>query len=150
VSGSLFGCWAVAAGCRRRSPEQQVRDTIAALASAIEDKDLKAIGKLVSERYQDGERQDRAALLELLSMTFARTPEIHLLTRITAIEIAPSPGQPARATVLAAIASLPMKRFEDAARLQVDTLRFELTFGEEGRARWVVTGASWQVAGTPD
>jgi hypothetical protein len=52
--------------------------------------------------------------------------------------------------VVAAIASHPMKSVEDAGRVQADILRFELTFVEEGRERWVVTSASWQVAGLQD
>ena len=139
-----------ASGCRRRSPERQVRDTIAALASAVEEKDLKAIRNLVSEGYRDAEQQDRAAVLELLAVTFARTAHMHLLTRVAAIEIAPSVDRTARATVVAAIASLPMKSVEDAGRVQADIFRFELTLVEESRARWVVTSASWQVAGLQD
>ena len=150
LSGGLLGLFAATPGCRRRSPEQQVRDTIAALARAVEEANLKAFGKLVSEGYQDAQQQDRTAVLQLLGMHFARNPHTHLLTRVTAVEIAAGAGQPARATVVVAIGSLPMKTVEDAPRIEADVLRFELALVEQTREQWVVTGASWQAAAVQD
>ena len=127
-----------------------MRDTIAALERGVQDEDLKAIGKLVSERYEDVEQHDRAAVLAALRMYFARYPNIHLLTRVTAIEIAPSAGQPARAAVVVAMASFPMKKAEDTVRLHADVFRFDLTLVEEASGQWTVTRAGWQAATAED
>jgi hypothetical protein len=147
----LLSGLATAAGCRRRrSPEEQVRDTIAALAHAVEEKDLKTVRKLVSERYQDAEQHDRQEVLALLRMYFARYPSIHLATRVTAVEIAPAGDAPARVTVVVAMASVPMNGLEDLLRLHADVNRFDLTLIEEAAERWTVTGATWQAARPED
>jgi hypothetical protein len=151
LSGGLLAWLTLAApmACRRRSPEERVRDTIAALERGVEDEDLKAIRKLVSERYRDAEQQDRAAALALLQMYFARSPNTHLLTRVAAVDIEPGAGYPAHATVVVAMASFPIENADDAVRANADVFRFDLTLVEEG-GQWVVTGAAWQAAAPKD
>jgi hypothetical protein len=149
--GYILGGLATVTGCRRRrSPEQQIRDTVAALAHAAEKKDLKAIRNLVSERYQDAEQRDRREVLAMLRMSLMRYPSIHLATRVTAVELGPAGDAPARATVVVAMASVPMKGLEDLLRLHADVNRFDLTLIEEAPQRWVVTGATWQAARPED
>lgn len=152
-SGCLVGGLALGAGCRRRrrSPEEQVRDTIATLTHAAEDKDLKAIRRLISEHYHDDEEHDRQEVLGLLRMYFARYPAIHLATRVTAVEIAPAGTDVrARVTVVVAMASVPMNGVEDLLRLHADVNRFDLTLIEEAAEQWAIAGAAWQAARPED
>lgn len=140
---------AVAAGCRKqRSPEDQIRETIAAIEDAVEDKDVKTVRGFIADRYRDAEEHDRQEVLAFLHVLFRRHPAIHLLTRVTAVEIAAS-GE-AHGTVLAAMASTPIKVLEDLPRVQADVNRFDLTFVRTGPNAWQVTTASWQRARPED
>lgn len=140
---------AVAAGCRKqRSPEDQIRETIAAIEDAVEDKDVKTVRGFIADGYRDAEEHDRQEVLAFLHVLFRRHPAIHLLTRVTTVEIAAS-GE-AHATVLAAMASTPIKVLEDLPRVQADVNRFDLTFARTGPNAWQVTTASWQRARPED
>lgn len=137
------------AGCRKqRSPEEQIRDTIAAIEEAVEDKDIKTVRGFIGDGYRDAEEHDRQEVLAFLHVLFRRHPAIHLLSRVTSVEIAPS-GE-AHATVLAAMASTPIKVLEDLPRVQADVNRFDLTFARTGPSAWQVTAASWQRARPED
>lgn len=143
------GAGFAALACRRpRSPEDQVRDTIAALARAIEDKDTRTVRGLISERYKDAEDQDRAEVLASLQLLFKRHPRIHLLTRVTLVEFR-TPNE-AFATVVVAMASTPIKGVEDLAHLQADINRFDLTLAEDTPKHMRVMGAAWQTARLQD
>jgi hypothetical protein len=151
---ALLSIAAFAAGggglvCRRpRSPEDQVRHTIAALVKAVEAQDLDAVRKLVSQRYRDGEDNDRASAMATLTVAFRRHPQIHLLSRTVSVEILSA--DEARATVIVAMAALPLKTSEDLARLHAEVTRFDLTLGNDAEQRWQVTQAAWDPAEAED
>jgi hypothetical protein len=137
------------AGCRgkRLSPEQQVRSAIAGVERAVEEKDLKRVGRFVSERYRDKEGNDRQAVLGLLRLQVLRYPAIHLLVRVTGVEL-PGPKQ-ARATVIAAMASLPIAAPADLPKASADLYRFELQLTEDD-GEWRLESASWKPARPED
>jgi hypothetical protein len=142
----LGGAAAACLGCRRkrRSPEEQVRDSLAALVRAVEKEDLKGVRDLISERYRDVEQHDRQDVLSLLRMYLARHPRVHVAARVTTVTIAAA--NEARAQVVAALAALTIEAPGDLARAQADVYRFDLTLTEEAPERWVVTRAAWQPA----
>jgi hypothetical protein len=130
------------AGCRSRvTPEQQVRALIARAADAAEDKDVGTLAGLVSERFAGPEGADRASVLQMVRLELLRYPEIHVLVRVPAVEL-PQVGR-ARVTMLAALASLPLKSPADLARASADLYRFELELAEESKGQWRVTSATW-------
>jgi hypothetical protein len=147
VSGIL---WMAPVGCRRHrpSPEEQVRETIAALVRAIEGKDLKAVRARITEGYRDSEEHDRAEVMATLQLLLRRHERIYLLTRVTAVEV--TAPDAARATVVAAMASTPLKVAEDLARVRVDANRFDLTLVRVKGDDWQVSGAAWQAARPED
>jgi hypothetical protein len=133
---------ALMAGCRtRKSPEQQVRDVIAGAEAAVEDRDIGRLAGLVSNQYADGEDNDRAAVLALVRLQFIRFPAIHLLVRVTQLGIS-APGR-GEATVVVAMASLPMAAAADLARVSASLYRFDLVFAEESGGHWRVRSAAW-------
>jgi len=128
----------VLAGCGGEpSPEQEVRDTIAAGEQAAEDRDAGALIDLISEHYSDAEGRDAELLSQYLRGYLITHPSIHLVTRIESIEF------PYRdfAKVQVTVGSL--AREDAGATLDraadVDELEIELT--KEGDD-WRVTRAS--------
>lgn len=140
----------IASGCRknRLTPEQQVRKAIADVEKAVEDKDSDGISAFVSEKYSDPEQRDRRTVRGLMRLQFLRYPTIHLLVRVSAVDF-PVPGQ-ARATVFAAMGSLPIGGAADIPRVTADVYRFDLDLAEEDKGRWKVTGAKWSRARPDD
>ncbi len=135
-------------GCRRRrDPEQEVRRTIAALEAAAERKDSKVIGEALSSNFRGPDEQDRRQALALLRAHLLRNDGVHLLTRISAVEVT-SPTE-ARAEVVAAMAGVPQ---DPAAldRFEGDVYLFELTFVEEERGVWRLRQAAWSPATVED
>lgn len=135
---------ALVIGCRRRrtSPEEQVRDTVSALATAIEDGDLSAVRTFIAESFTSEEATDRPAAIGLLRAIRSRYPHVHLLTRVTSVDF-PTPAA-AHARVTVAAAAHPLLAVDDLARVSAEILVFELTFAEVAPARWQVTSAVWQ------
>src|SRR5689334_17246354 len=100
----------LAPACKRPlTPEQQVRAAIAAAEKAAEEKDLKRLGELISERYTDGEN-DRALVMGLVRLQFLRFPSIHLLVRVASVTF-PQPDE-AQAVAFVAMAGLPIGKVD--------------------------------------
>jgi len=115
---------------------------------AAEQKDLRPLKAMVSERYSDEHHNDRQAIVGLLTYHFLRNQSIHLLTRVTAIEF-PEPG---RASVIAyvAMAGRPIPDVDALTQLRADLYRFDFRLSEGGENGWLVTGAAWRPAETAD
>jgi hypothetical protein len=69
-----------------QSPEQQVRDVIAAGESAAERREVGELMDLVSAQYADEEGRDAATLEQYVRGYLLIHPSIHLLTRIESID----------------------------------------------------------------
>jgi hypothetical protein len=134
--------------CRRTTPEEQVRRTLAKAETAVEEKDLRTLARLVSARYADKEQNDRNAVLGLLRLQVVTRPALHVLLRVGEIGF-PAPGS-ARVSLVAALASLPLASTADLARARADLYRFELTLAEEARGEWKVVSAAWGPARLED
>jgi hypothetical protein len=68
------------------SPEQQVRDLIAAGEQAAEKRDLGALMELVSAEYGDESGRDAESLGQYVRGYLMLHPSIHLLTRVEEID----------------------------------------------------------------
>jgi hypothetical protein len=147
---ALVVCLALA--CRRGTPEEQVRRTVAAAETAAEERNVRALARLISERYRDGAGNDRAAVLDLLRFQLLTRPSIHLLTRVRSVELlgkeSNTPAS-ARVSLVAAMAAVPLSP-GDLARARADLQRFELTLVEERRGDWRVVSATWSPARVED
>jgi hypothetical protein len=133
-----LSAFVVLAGCGRElSPEQQVRDTIAAAEKAAEDRDAGALLDLVSERYSDDRGRDAEALAQYVRGYLLMHPSIHLVTRIESIEF------PYRdlAKVRVAVGSLAREDAGATLDLAADVNEIEIEMIREGD-EWRVTRAS--------
>lgn len=138
----LIGMLALA-GCRagRDTPEAQVRLLIRDAVAAAEQKQLGTLRDMVSERYADEQGLDKRAVENLLRLQFLRNERLHLYTRIQSVTL-PKPDR-AQATVLVAMAGVPIASEADLPALRADLHRFEIDFAREDRT-WRVQRAAWR------
>jgi hypothetical protein len=144
MSRRLFLALLLAACRKRRSPEQLIREAIATLEEAVEEKDLGPIKAGVSERFKGADDTDRRSAIGLLQVMFLRHPTIHLLVRIQDVAVT-GPGQ-VRAEVLVAMASVPVRDAHELPRVQADLYQFTLGFVEEDRDTYRIISATWAPA----
>lgn len=135
-------------------PDAQVRRLIARAEAAAERRDKSELLALVSHRYADDRGNDRAAIGALLSYTFLRNRDVHLLVRTRALEL-PEPGR-AEVSLLVAMANVPIPGLGDLEALRADLHRFDLSLLREEDPEgadwtsWRVTRAAWRRATAGD
>jgi len=89
----------LAACGREPSPEDRVREVIAAAETAAEARDLSEVMELVSDRYADLRGQDKAAIRDVMRGFILINQSIHLLVRVDDIEFPGNDLASARVTV---------------------------------------------------
>jgi hypothetical protein len=129
------------------SAEAQIRALLAEMEAAAEEKDLRPLKAVVSERYTDELGNDRQAIVRLLTYHFLRNQSIHLLTRFAAIEF----PEPERASVITyvAMAGRPIPDANALTQLRANLYRFDFGLEDVGK-RWQVTRAAWRPAEARD
>jgi hypothetical protein len=132
-----------ACSSERDSPEAQVRALLAQGEAAAEKKESGVLRQLISEKYSDGQGQDKKAVEAMLRYYFLRHQSIHLFTRIRQISF-PQPDL-AQADVMVAMAGQPISDAEELERLRADLHRFEITLARES-GEWKVMRAEWRRA----
>jgi hypothetical protein len=132
-------------GCRseRVSPEDQVRTLINSAATAAEQKSLGTLRDMISEKYADDQGQNKRTVEGLLRLHFLRNETVHLYAHIQSVTL-PQPDR-AQATVLVAMAGVPIASAQELPLLRADLHRFEIDFARENKT-WRVQRAAWQRA----
>jgi hypothetical protein len=132
-------------GCRgeRTSPEAEVRALINGAVTAAEQKSMGTLKDMISEKYADEQGQNKRAIENLLRLHFLRNETVHLYAHIQSVTL-PQPGR-AQATVLVAMAGVPIASAQALPALRADLHRFEIDFARENKA-WRVQRAAWQRA----
>ncbi len=130
------------------SPEAQIRAVIARGEKAVEEKDIAAVKELVSEQYRDANKLDRRTITALVLRQFMAHKSIHLLVKISSIEIA-EPGH-GHVLLFVAIAGRPIPSPVELATVKADLYRFEFDLVEESPRDWKLTSASWRPAELED
>jgi hypothetical protein len=132
-------------GCRgeRVSPEDQVRALINSAATAAGQKNLGTLRDMISEKYTDDQGQNKRAVEGLLRLHFLRNETVHLYAHIQSVTL-PQPDR-AQATVLVAMAGVPIASAQELPALRADLHRFELDFVREGKT-WRAQRAGWRRA----
>jgi len=132
-------------GCRgaRTSPEEQVRALINSATAAAELKQIGTLRDLISERYADDQGQNKRAIEALLRLHFLRNEHLHLYAHVQSVTL-PQPDR-AQATVLIAMAGVPMVSAQDLIAVRADLYRFEIEFAREDKT-WRVQRAAWRRA----
>lgn len=126
------------ASCRKDT--DPVRTVLADLASAADDRDADAAGKLLSAAYSDVEHSDRAAAIQTIRRYFAAYERIS--TSFSDVRIDRKPDL-ARATFTATFNGAPRKLGSLEGMLPRSAkVKFEMNLvPEEGR--WKVAWAAW-------
>ncbi len=126
------------------SPEEQIRSTILAMESAVEQRSLDSVKERVSTDYKDEWNGNRRAALRSLMFYFQGHQSIHLLTRISDIQIGED-GNSARAIVYVGMAGKPVEESDKLIDVNADLYRFDVDLIADGN-EWLVTSARWQPA----
>jgi hypothetical protein len=129
------------------SAEARIRSLLAEMEVAAEAKDIRPLKAVVLERYADDRGNDRQAIVGLLAFHFLRNQSIHLLTRVTAVEL-PEPER-ALVTVYVAMGGRPIPNVDSLTRLRADLYRFDFALEETGNG-WQVSRAAWRPAEARD
>lgn len=137
---SLAGC-----GGEPDDPEQRLRAVIAAAEEAVEARSAKRAAAFIAPDYRDARGASKRDITGLLLGYLHRHRNIHLFTRIEAIDIDAAQGT-ARVSLLVAMAASPMPSLEAARSLRADLHRFALEFAD-GADGWLLTSAAWRRVG---
>ena len=124
----------------KESPEDQVRQFVAAAVTAAESREALAIRKLISDKYMDESRRDRRALTALAMGYFLRHKNIHLFTQISEIKI-PTQNQ-AGVKLYAAMAGRPVTGAQALIDIRADIYQFDLTLERDGED-WLLHKLHW-------
>lgn len=132
-------------GCRgeRASPEAEVRALINSAVTAAEQKSIGTLKDSISEKYADDQGQNKRAVEGLLRLHFLRNETVHLYVHIQSVTL-PQPER-AQATVLVAMAGVPIASAQELPLLRADLHRFEIDFVRENKT-WRVQRAAWRRA----
>ena len=145
----LIALVSAASACRgsRLSPDEQVRRTIDGMVKAVGERNIRPVAASVSERYTDGEGNDKQHIVSLVRVQFLLHPNLYLVAKTASVEC-PEPIE-ARAVVYAAMVSVPAGVPPDPRNLSADVYRFDLTLVDEN-GTWRVRGAAWTPATVKD
>lgn len=140
---------ALLAGCggSTETPEARIRRVLAEIEAAAEARQAGAIKLHLSELYHDAQGNDQKAVMAIATMHFMRHTSVHLLTRVSALELT-APGE-ARAQVLVAMAGTPIADASQLIPLRADLYRFDVRLRDEA-SHWRVVSAAWQPATAAD
>lgn len=133
------------AGCgdEPESPEAQVRAQIARAVEAAEARDTGALRAMVSDRYSDPDGRDKRAVEAILRLHFLRNQSVHLYTRVQSVTV--SKPDRAEASMLVAMAGVPITSEVELPALRADLHRFDIDFALEDGS-WRVQRAEWSRA----
>ena len=133
----------LAACGREPSPEDRVREVIAAAETAAEARDLSEVMELVSDRYADLRGQDKAAIRDVMRGFILINQSIHLVVRVDDIEFPGNDLASARVTV--GMLGRQKARADDWA-LAADVYEFDVRLLHEDD-EWRLVSAEWVRAG---
>jgi hypothetical protein len=147
---ALTVCAGAVAGCAPTStPEQQVRDVIAAGEAAAEDRDHRALMALVSQDFTDSQGGDVTSVSQHLRAYLMAHPGLRLATRIDSVKFPYDDMAQVRVTLgtLAGGVDGPAQREKNEARatqldLAANLHSIELELQRDGDD-WKVTRAEW-------
>lgn len=122
-----------------QSPDAHIRETIAALETAAEERDVGGLMEHVSDQFRDSYGRDSQALATYVRGYFIANQAIHLLTRIESVEFPTQ--EEARAKVTVAMVGREAAE-ANAWNLAAEVRDFEVTLMREDGA-WKVTHAKW-------
>ncbi len=138
--------YGLVAGCEKsdpQEPEAQIRAVIAIAEQAAQQRDIGTLKEFVAEGYKDKQGYEKRSVVRLLQGYLLRHRNIHLLSKITDLEII----KPARASTSLLVA-MTGRRIESADQLwdlRADVFQFDLSWIQSD-GEWRVANATWRRA----
>jgi len=117
---------------------------VSAMETAVEQRSLDSVKELVDSEYKDEWNGNRRAALRSLMFYFQGHQTIHLLTRISDIQLSDDLSI-ASVTVYVGMAGEPVEKSESLIDLNADLYRFDIKLIADGND-WLVSSAKWQRA----
>lgn len=140
INALLCLCFAACSSEPALSPEQSVRNTLAAIEESVEARSLSGIMAHVSDDYQDHQGQTKKDVRRVMQLQIIRNQNISVFTRIRSIEF--NEGF-ASVELSTAMASRAVDLSLESNRLKADTAKFSLVLVEEDK-QWKIQSSSWQ------
>lgn len=131
-----------ACGKDAASPEEKIYQMMEQMESAIQERSLDRVKTMVSSGYTDEWHPSRAAALRSLIFYFQGHQNIHLLTRVTDLQISHD-EKSANLVIYVGMAGKPIENADYLIALKADLFRFDVNLVNDG-GDWLVAGASWQ------
>ena len=122
------------------SPEQQIRNYIAAGKLAAESRDLSDFKQLIADDFSDVQGHDKATLVRIAAGYFLRNKNIHLFTQINDIHF-PHPDQ-ADVRLYIAMTGQAVNDINSIFNLRADLYEFELKLLRQD-GDWLLHNARW-------
>ena len=141
VLGLVVGC-----GGEPEPLEAQVRALVAEAEAAAEARDVDALMDLVADDYVGPRGEPKSAVAPLARFALGRHQTVHLLTRVSEVEVRDSTQ--ARATVFVAMGGRPIQT-EELESLRGSLWRFDVLVRRDGDDVHV-TQAQWRRARPDD
>jgi hypothetical protein len=139
-------CLSFLSSCSQETgtPEEQIRDMISAIESAAEQRSLDSVKEFVSSTYQDEWHSNKRAALRSLMFYFQGHQNVHLLTRVSEIQINDE-SSTANIVVYVGMAGKRVEESQALLDLNADLYRFDIDLVLEDDD-WRVKRARWQRA----
>lgn len=125
------------------SPEEQVRQYVAAAEAAAETRNVGDLQELIAEQYQDDQGRTRGDIMAVAARYLYVNKNIHVLTRIEEASF-PAPDQ-ARLAVYAALTGQNVSDLDALLNMQADLYRFDLEL-QQTEGEWQLVRADWRPA----
>ena len=137
----LVCSWLVACGDPPTPPEEAVRAWVAQGQQAAEEKDRRALVKLISPAYADSRGNSRDEIENLFRLYFLRQHNIVLLTKIEAVRVFDDSAAELELTVGMASTN------DGVLGFSADAYRFEMELERDGDDRLLISGRWGEVGG---
>ncbi|MCP5316087.1 MAG: hypothetical protein H6955_21205 [Chromatiaceae bacterium] len=124
------------------TPEQAIRALVDGVEVAVESGSVRDAAVFLHDDYQDRFHPNRPAAMRSLLGYLHRHRDIHLLTVVRTIDVAPD-GEHADAVVYVAMTGTPVESVETLIALKADAYRFDLQLARQDD-EWRVRSAQWR------
>lgn len=121
-------------------PEDKIKNIVAEMELAAEERSLTRFMQHVSEQYNDHEGNNRKAIARYVQFNFIRNQSINVFSRIQSIEVN---ELTASVEVSMAMGSREDDLSNESNRLKANTMHFSVLFQLEGD-NWLVRSVSWR------
>ncbi len=123
------------------TPEQQVRDFIAAGIQAAENRKAGELRDMIDDDYMDVKGNDKKSVSRVALGYFLRNRNIHLFSQINSIHF-PKPEQ-ADVQMYVAMTGKPVDSLDRVFSLRAELVRFDLKLVKRD-GEWLLNNARWQ------